>query len=64
MSFNFLRFQSFILYSQLVAYLILQLGSLLSIYGCRKYQNRVGRETVTRLDAERGTYVAPILDEN
>lgn len=38
------------------------LGSLMSIYGCRRYQNKVGGGT--RLDAERGTYVAPINEEN
>lgn len=41
----------------------LQLGSSLSIYGCRKYNNGVGGFGNIGLDAERGTYVAPSLGE-
>ncbi|KAF8378268.1 hypothetical protein HHK36_029607 [Tetracentron sinense] len=42
------------------------LGSLLSIYGCYKYRNRVDGDKVDQvgLDAERGTYVAPPLGGN
>lgn len=43
---------------------ILQLGSSLSIYGCRKYQDRGRGDANIRLDAERGTYVAPSLGES
>lgn len=39
------------------------LGSSLSIYGCRKYNNGVGGFGNIGLDAERGTYVAPSLGE-
>lgn len=39
------------------------LGSSLSIYGCRKYNNGVGGLGNIGLDAERGTYVAPSLGE-
>lgn len=42
---------------------ILQLGSSLSIYGCRKYQNSAHGDANMGLDAERGTYVAPSLGD-
>ncbi|XP_043707786.1 uncharacterized protein LOC122657087 isoform X1 [Telopea speciosissima] len=42
------------------------LGSLLSIYGCFQYRNRVGGDNAYHagLDAEGGTYVAPTHGEN
>lgn len=43
---------------------ILQLGSSLSIYGCRKYQSTDSGNANDRLDAERGTYVAPSLGDS
>ncbi|KAL6187593.1 hypothetical protein ACLB2K_038991 [Fragaria x ananassa] len=41
------------------------LGSLLSIYGCYRYQNRVGEDAADHVrDEEQGNYVAPTLGEN
>lgn len=40
------------------------LGSLLSIYGVHKYRRRFGGDAKIRLDAEQGTCVAHILEEN
>ncbi|XP_058091846.1 uncharacterized protein LOC131237848 [Magnolia sinica] len=42
------------------------LGSLLSLYGCYQFLNKVGGDMVEqlRLDEERGTYVAPIHEGN
>lgn len=43
---------------------ILQLGSLLSINGVHKYRRRFDGDAKIRLDAEQGTCVAHILEEN
>lgn len=45
---------------------IFQLGSLVSIYGCRQYLNEVGDDPShhTRLDEEHGTYTAPISERS
>lgn len=42
------------------------LGSLLSVYGCHQYLNKVGADKLDleRPDAERGTYMAPTIEEN
>ncbi|KAL4198752.1 hypothetical protein AMTRI_Chr03g141640 [Amborella trichopoda] len=41
------------------------IGSLLSMYGCYRYLNRVAgdRDNLQKLDTEQGTYVAPTLEE-
>lgn len=51
---------------RIVHALNLQLGSSLSLYGCCKYQARIGdNATMPReIDSERGTYIPPILGEN
>ena len=45
---------------------IFQLGSLLSIYGCHQYLNKVGGDRVdhSRLDTEHGIYAAPISERS
>nr|XP_029124385.1 uncharacterized protein LOC105058816 [Elaeis guineensis] len=42
------------------------LGSLLSVYGCHQYLNKVGADKPDpeRPDAERGTFMAPTIEEN
>lgn len=51
---------------RIVHALNLQLGSSLSLYGCCKYQVRIGNNATTprELVSERGSYTPPILGES
>ncbi|XXG65643.1 hypothetical protein AAC387_Pa05g3289 [Persea americana] len=40
------------------------LGCLLSIYGCHQFLSSNGDKVIATLNSERGTYVAPTLEEN
>lgn len=63
-NFPFLCFHFIFSLSDLCSQFHFQLGSCVSIYGCRYKHNKIDCTTVNRadLDTEEGTYVAPTLD--